>query len=183
MRPINACNSLFGSIARYTGAISLVMSRYPVAIIWWATSRCDARCLYCENSDVIKESSKRRADELTIEELAEFSKKCGKIKIMAIGGGEPTLRVDLADVVNLFYSNNHLEIVNLYTNGFSAERLISIAEGLIQKCPAIKLNVFISIDAVGEKHQYCEKIKVAGNDSTSLVDCPKALYVGGYLYV
>jgi len=81
------------------------------------TRKCNFRCMSC---CVWKNSGKNKT-ELSLEEikiLAENLKKIG-VKSVALTGGEPLLRQDLPQIIEIFKSRNFL--VRLQTNGSLSE--------------------------------------------------------------
>jgi MoaA/NifB/PqqE/SkfB family radical SAM enzyme len=69
-----------------------------------------------------------------------------------ISGGEPFLRKDLARVIQLFYSNNHIRDVRIPTNGLPTEQTLSIVRAILENCPELELEVDVSIDGFAETH-------------------------------
>lgn len=90
------------------------------------TYRCNSHCSTCN----IWQHPTRPADEISLETLEKIP---GGIDNLNITGGEPTLRADLAEMVEILYPKaRKLEISS---NGLHPERL----EPLIQKHPEIKI--------------------------------------------
>jgi MoaA/NifB/PqqE/SkfB family radical SAM enzyme len=69
-----------------------------------------------------------------------------------ISGGEPFLRKDLAEVIQLFYRNNHIRDVRIPTNGLPTSQTLHIVKEILETCPELHLEVDISIDGFGETH-------------------------------
>ncbi len=69
-----------------------------------------------------------------------------------ISGGEPFLRKDLAKVIQLFYTNNHIRDVRIPTNGLPTSQTLQIVKEVLETCPELHLEVDISIDGFGETH-------------------------------
>jgi MoaA/NifB/PqqE/SkfB family radical SAM enzyme len=101
------------------------------------TFRCNARCQMCH----IWQYPSRSADEINLEYLDKLPPGFARINI---GGGEPTLRKDIGEIVDvLSKKTNHLEIS---TNGYFTDPLISIA----QKHPDIRIR--ISLEGLPQKN-------------------------------
>ena len=65
-------------------------------LIFFITARCNARCSFCFYWEEIENASKRR--ELRLEEIDQITAKLKHLLYLSIGGGEPFLRADLAEV-------------------------------------------------------------------------------------
>jgi MoaA/NifB/PqqE/SkfB family radical SAM enzyme len=72
-------------------------SRYPVWCAWQVTYRCNFRCGFCQ----YWKDPAGQLPEQTLEQIREGSRKLAGMGtlMISIGGGEPTLRDDLAEVV------------------------------------------------------------------------------------
>jgi MoaA/NifB/PqqE/SkfB family radical SAM enzyme len=83
------------------------------------TYRCNARCHMCNSWDFPSKSSEEFKPEI-------LHKLPQRISRMNITGGEPALREDLMDIVEILNPRtSHLEIS---TNGFFTDRLVKVAE-------------------------------------------------------
>lgn len=90
------------------------------------TYRCDSKCSMCN----VWKNPTHPADEVTVSTLAKIPSEIDNLNIT---GGEPTLRTDLEEVVDLLYPKaRKLEISS---NGLHANRL----ESIIRKYPDIKV--------------------------------------------
>ena len=128
-------------------------------MIYFVTARCNARCNFCFYWNEIENASKRQ--ELRLDEIAEMTRRLRHLLYLSVGGGEPFLRADLADLVGLFYRNCHTRFVNITTNGLQPERTAMTVERILRENPALYLKVNLSLDALGEKHD--ELRRVPGN--------------------
>ncbi|RKM62261.1 anaerobic ribonucleoside-triphosphate reductase activating protein [Butyrivibrio sp. CB08] len=89
---------------------------------------CDFRCPYCHNFELVDGSASPYCDE---DEFFEFlGKRKGLIDGVAITGGEPLMRPDLADFIRKIRQMGYK--VKLDTNGYHPDRLKELLdEGLI----------------------------------------------------
>ncbi len=74
---------------------------------------------------------------------------------MGINGGEPTLRKDLAEIVDVLFTNlPKLSGIALITNSLNSSQVIErIGEiGQVIKSHSGNLDVMVSLDGVGEVH-------------------------------
>jgi Fe-coproporphyrin III synthase len=115
-----------------------------------STFRCNSKCQMC----YIWKNPTDPKEEITLETL---SKLPGGFDNLNISGGEPTLRRDLADLVDLLYPK--ARVMEISSNGLHWERLLPI----IRKYPNIKVRFSIEGDEStnnsirGEKDGYATK--------------------------
>ncbi|MBT4396917.1 radical SAM protein [archaeon] len=138
-------------------------SKKPSYLILFVTARCNARCKMCFYWKSIDGASKEK--ELTIKEYEKISKKFKNLFYISIGGGEPFVREDLAEIVYLFYKNSGTRVVNITTNGGFPERTHEIISRIFEKCPNINVKIGISLDAIGEKHDEIRCVKGIFNNA------------------
>jgi MoaA/NifB/PqqE/SkfB family radical SAM enzyme len=94
----------------------------------------------------------KKEEDLGFEEIKKISETAGKINRLWLSGGEPTLREDLPDIIELFYRNNHIKDVNFPTNGIKSDRLVEWVKRLKKSCPDCNITLSISFDGFGETH-------------------------------
>lgn len=82
------------------------------------TFRCNAKCHMCD----IWRSPTRPSEELKPEYLERLPDGLGRVNVT---GGEPMLRADIEDIIEILYRKARL--VEISTNGFYTERILSIA--------------------------------------------------------
>jgi MoaA/NifB/PqqE/SkfB family radical SAM enzyme len=108
------------------------------------TFRCNARCQMCH----IWKYPSRREEEITTEHLNKLPEGFARINI---GGGEPTLRKDILEIVDILSKKTkHLEIS---TNGYFTERLVSI----VKRHPDIRIR--ISLEGLPKKNDEIRGLK------------------------
>lgn len=108
------------------------------------TFRCNARCQMCH----IWQYPSRSAEEITLEDMDRIPEGFARINL---GGGEPTLRKDIGEIVDIMSKKtDHLEIS---TNGYFTDRLVSIA----RKHPNIRIR--ISLEGLPKKNDEIRGLK------------------------
>jgi len=124
-------------------------SPYPSYLIYFITAACNARCKHCFYWREIAAADTRL--ELKLDEIEKLAKSLDLI-YLSIGGGEPFLRSDLAEVVEKFYEHSGLLYLNVVTNGFYTERIVKIVERLLASCPTLRIKIQVSIDDFEKEH-------------------------------
>jgi Fe-coproporphyrin III synthase len=118
-----------------------------------STYRCNSKCQMC----YIWKNPTDQKEEVSLETL---SKLPGGFDNLNVSGGEPTLRRDLPELVELLYPK--ARILEISSNGLHPEKLVPI----IRKYPKIKVRFSVEGDELtsntirGEKDGY--KTKMAG---------------------
>jgi glycosyltransferase involved in cell wall biosynthesis/MoaA/NifB/PqqE/SkfB family radical SAM enzyme len=137
-------------ISPYLKIFNFLFSGTPPYIIFFVTDRCNARCKHCFNWRRIQ--NPQLSKELSLDEVEKISVHFERIKYMTYTGGEPSLREDIAEVTQVFYKNNGLEILNFTSNGFATELLVDKIGRILRTCPDLSLMICFSIDAIGKQH-------------------------------
>lgn len=93
-------------------------------ISFFVTSICNFRCKHCYMLDKL---NKRHA-EMTIEEIEKTGQFIPRLQRVHIGGGEPLMRSDIAQIVRTIALKWNAEVICLPTNGSLTQRAIEVAE-------------------------------------------------------
>ena len=124
----------------------------PKALLIYVTYRCNARCVMCgiwkdhEFSDARTELS---LDDL---ECVLSDHLFSKIEYVNINGGEPTLRRDLVDIVQLIIRRlPRLKHLSMNSNGLLSDRLTASVEQILALCHlrSIRFSLVISFHGTG----------------------------------
>ena len=109
---------------------------------------CNFSCPFCAFSEDLNQYR----DELTLAEIEQLARELKRVLVLHIGGGEPFIRKDLPEVIAAMWRHARVRKVEIPTNGWSAERIVKPVERILALCPGIRLNVRVSLDGVGERH-------------------------------
>lgn len=144
---------LAGYAARYArqGVESRLLHRRPIFLTVFVTARCGLSCGHCFYRQELQQG--RIEDELTLEEYDRFTRKLAPFPKLIITGGEPFLRPDLKDIARLFYENRSASRqITIPTAGAHTDRIVELVEDLLPSRPDLILEIQLSIDGVGERH-------------------------------
>lgn len=125
-------------------------AQIPFYTIFYITSRCNARCAHCFNWRLIEDSPNRK--ELSLEEIEKIAKNWGNMLMINLGGGEPYLRNDIPEIVEIFRKYTGVEIVGVPSNGFLTEKIVATAEELLNRFTDIHFRFTFSIDGLSKTH-------------------------------
>lgn len=119
----------------------------PILLIYHVTTACNMACLHC-GDDVWGDPK----DDLTLEEIGNFTRTLGGIESVALGGGEPFLRRDLPEICRLFARNNKVSSIGIPSNGFATKSICTAVREILTTCPGLFLDITLSLDGVQQTH-------------------------------
>lgn len=122
----------------------------PIQLIFFVTTRCNAKCAHCFYWSELNNLSKK---ELSLEEVEKMSRTMGELLILYLGGGEPFLRRDLPEIAETFYKNNNTRLVGIPTNAFLPEIMLPSIDRMCTLCPNANILINVSIDDIGKAHE------------------------------
>jgi len=125
----------------------------PEYLTFFVTNRCNCRCSHCFFWREINKPGR----ELSLGEIEKVSKGMGKFRVLSLTGGEPLLRKDLFGIIKAFYDNCSIRNLVLPTNGTLPAR--QLVEKVLAGCPKLNVRVFVSLDALGKKHDKIRGVK------------------------
>lgn len=139
-------------------------------IVFEITDECNSRCKHCNIW-----RTKPTKDLLTTKEIENiFNENILKdIKSVLITGGEPVLREDIKEVIKIIHKALPSANITLSTNGLLPDRVIDTVK--FASANNICLDVGVSLDAVGEKHDQIRGVKGNFEKTTYLLEELKKL--------
>lgn len=139
-RPYGSAGMVFRSLTSGT----------PPYLVFFVTSRCDARCVTCFNWRNL--NSKRIEQELTLEEIGRIADSCRRSVFLSLSGGEPFLRDDIAGICRAFSTRAGTMMINIPTNCLRPAEIGDRTREILESCPGTILQVELSIDGIGHTH-------------------------------
>src|SRR3990170_836438 len=138
-------------------AFAAALPERPTFMIMQTTVACNSRCRMCSIWKMVPEN------ELAIDEVVRVFKDpyLNKLRWLNLTGGEPFMRQNFAEIVKAAADNlPNLEIIAIPSNGFMPDRVEKVTRQMLEylKGKDILLNVNISIDGIGEKHEEIRRI-------------------------
>lgn len=137
-------------------------------VILFVTSRCNAFCQTCFYHEELNQPG-----DLTFAQLEKISQTMPPITDLWLSGGEPTLRKDISDVIDLFVKNNGVSRIIIPTNGLIKSRVFEIVDKALEHNPSLDLYLNIALDGYGETH---DRIRGVPGHWTKTLDCIESLY-------
>ena len=100
-------------------------------VILFVTSRCNAFCQTCFYHEELNQPG-----DLTFAQIEKVSRTMPPITDLWLSGGEPTLRRDLSDIIDLFVANNGVDRIIIPTNGLIKSRVYDVVDRALGNNPA-----------------------------------------------
>lgn len=112
-------------------------------LTYFVTSRCDANCRHCFFHS-------RKFDELMLSEITRLAPSLPRLLSLYISGGEPFLRLDLPELLEILCRYTQPRLVSIPTNGrmCTPEKLKAVCES----CRRSRLWLELSLDDIGTAH-------------------------------
>jgi MoaA/NifB/PqqE/SkfB family radical SAM enzyme len=123
----------------------------PVYMILGLTYDCNSFCRTCFNWEQLR---KNKEHELSLEELKQTFDSLGDLLFVVMSGGEPFLRRDLPEVCETLSKRNNVKQITIPTGAIASDLIARSVEETLKRCPSTQIVVNLSIDHVGEKHDW-----------------------------
>jgi MoaA/NifB/PqqE/SkfB family radical SAM enzyme len=137
-------------------------------VILFVTSRCNAFCQTCFYHEELNQPG-----DLTFAQLEKVSQTMPPITDLWLSGGEPTLRRDVPQLIDMFVANNGVKRIIIPTNGLIKARVYEIVDQALGNNPGLDLYLNIALDGYGETH---DRIRGVPGNWTRALDCIESLY-------
>lgn len=143
----------------------------PLQLVFFITSRCNLQCAHCFYADELN----RRKDELSLDEIEKVSRGMKPLLWLALTGGEPFLRTDIARIAEIFYRNNNYNILTITTNGVLKDQILEAVPEICATAAKSRLIVYVSIDGMEETHDLIRRMPGSFNKALQTIGEIKAL--------
>ncbi len=117
------------------------------SVFLFVTSNCNSKCRTCFYWEELNQGR-----DLTLGQIEQLSRTAPEFHKLWISGGEPFMRKELAEIIELFYANNHVRHLNLPTNGLLPVRLARVIDSLLERCPELTIDLNFSLDGLANTH-------------------------------
>ncbi len=117
------------------------------SVFLFVTSTCNSLCRTCFYWDELNQGR-----DLTFAQIERLSQTAPEFHKLWISGGEPFLRKELAEIIELFYRNNRVRHINLPTNGLLPAKVESVIDHLLERCPELVIDLNFSLDGLANTH-------------------------------
>jgi Fe-coproporphyrin III synthase len=136
-------------------------------VILFVTSRCNAFCKTCFYHEELNQPG-----DMTFAQIDNISRTMPPITDLWLSGGEPTLRRDVAEIIDVFVKNNGVRRLIIPTNGLIKSRVYEIVEKTMSH-PGLDLYLNIALDGYGKTH---DRIRGVPGNWEKALECITSLY-------
>ena len=152
----------------------LVRRRKLESVFLFVTSKCNSKCKTCFYA-----TETHPGEDLSFEEIARLSQTGPAFDKLWLSGGEPFLRKDLVEIIELFYKNNSIQGINLPTNGLvGGEHIGEEVARLLDRCPKLTVHLNYSVDGLGEVHDRQRGVPGAFAKTMAAMEATKQRFAG-----
>jgi len=155
---------LFPKVVKYKlSMLGLINPPIPDNLTFSVTNMCQSRCKTCDVWKLYKEKPKLKEKELNIDKIEKIFKSIGHVYFFNISGGEPFLRNDLPEIVDLACKYLTPRIIHTPTNALAPDLIIKQTKKILEimkknKCNAI-FTIKPSFDGIGKQHDEIRGVK------------------------
>jgi sulfatase maturation enzyme AslB (radical SAM superfamily) len=142
------------------------LNNKPTYLFFTVTSRCNAFCDFCWNWENVLDAGKLykpgqpiKRNELSLEEITKIVNNLPKMLVVNLYGGEPFVREDIAEIIELFAKNCSTKYISIPTNGFYDEKIYKTIEEASRKYPDTFFKMYLSLDGPEKEHNRIRKLK------------------------
>lgn len=135
----------------------------PMTLTYSVTAACQSRCKTCQIGQMFCQDPTRPQKDLKLEEIEKIFKTMKPVYFFNMSGGEPFMRDDLPEIVELACKYLKPRVVHTPTNAILSDKIIQNTERIINIVRAydstVPVTVKPSIDGVGDKHDEIRGVK------------------------
>lgn len=156
-------------------AVSHLRPIKPTVFIYNCTWVCDAKCEMCNNW-----KWGNRKEDLTLEQMDRVmdSSFWNEVENLNISGGEPTTRLDLPELVEMFQRRlPRMRKIGINTTGLTPKRAIPMLTRIVDFCGEhnLLISIRVSIDGVGDMHDQVRNVKRGFDKASETIAAMQAL--------
>jgi MoaA/NifB/PqqE/SkfB family radical SAM enzyme len=125
------------------------------------------KCKHCFYNEDFRNYNKIKNEFLTFDELEKIANSIKNILCLSITGGEPFIREDIVEIVNIFLKKNKVRRYQMPTSGFNTSLILKKTIFILDKNPNIPFRIHVSLEGNEEIH---EKIRQRKNSFKNAVE-------------
>lgn len=135
----------------------------PINLTYSITNLCQSKCLSCNIWRYYRDEPAKLKQELSLEEVEKVFRSVGHVYFFNISGGEPFLRKDIEQIVELALRYLSPKVMHCPTNALCPSRVISgtrtIMETVRRFGDRTIFTIKPSFDGVGDEHDRVRGVK------------------------
>jgi MoaA/NifB/PqqE/SkfB family radical SAM enzyme len=135
----------------------------PFVLTFSVTAACQSLCKTCRIGEMHRCNPERVAKDLTLDEIEKIFSSMQSVYYFNISGGEPYLRSDLPEIVELACRFLKPKIIHIPTNAIAVKTIYEQTKKIIEIIKSYQSGIILtvkpSIDGVGDRHDEIRGIK------------------------
>jgi MoaA/NifB/PqqE/SkfB family radical SAM enzyme len=139
---------------------------YPIDAVVAVTYRCNSRCIMC---DIWK------IQDFPELHPSEYAKLPRTLRDINISGGEPFLRTDLPEIIEVISRACPRAHIVISSNGFLVSAIKQALPKILKINPRVGLN--ISVDGIGEMQERVRRVEHAWSKNLEVIEFAKSIGV------
>jgi MoaA/NifB/PqqE/SkfB family radical SAM enzyme len=134
------------------GVAAVLRPRVPSYLVLFVTRRCNAQCRFCFYPINTPEAP------LTVGEIERVVARHPHFLQVTLSGGEPYLRADLAELIEVLAHAGKVRFLTVSSNGSLPERIAAVVGRVLERCPHLRYRASLSVDDLPEEHERLRRI-------------------------
>ena len=136
---------------------------HPMTVTYSVTAACQSRCKTCQIGQMFCQDPTRPEKDLRLDEIEKIFRTMKPVYFFNLSGGEPFMRNDLPEIVELACRYLKPRVIHTPTNAILSSKIVRETERIIRIIreydPSVPFTVKPSIDGIGEKHDEIRGVK------------------------
>ena len=155
---------LFPKVIKYKLSMwGVIKPPVPDNFTFSVTNMCQSRCKTCDIWQLYKKKPKLKEKELKLWEIERIFKSMGHVYFFNLSGGEPFLRNDLPEIVDLACKYLTPRVIHTPTNAIASDLVLKQTRKILEimkknNCDAV-FTIKPSFDGIGKKHDEIRGVK------------------------
>ncbi len=163
MNPFDYVTILFPRTVKYRFCRKKYRYSEPTVLTFSITAACQSKCKTCQIGNLWHADPSRSKEDLSIEEIEKFFRSVGTVYYFNVSGGEPFLRKDFPQIIELACKYLKPKVIVIPTNGILCDRIYIDTHEILQIIQRydskISISIHPSLDGIGEKHDEIRGVK------------------------
>lgn len=142
----------------------LITPPNPSTLTYSVTAACRSLCKTCNIGRVYLDNPELAKQDLNLEEIEKAFKSLGPVYFFNVSGGEPFMRMDLAEIIRLASLHLKPRLIHIPTNALAPRAIEKMTYRILDYMeeylpPSVPISIKPSIDGIGNMHDYVRGIK------------------------
>ena len=142
----------------------LITPPNPLTLTYSVTAACRSLCKTCLIGRTYLDNPDLARQDLNLEEIEQVFKSVGHVYFFNVSGGEPFMRMDLAEIIRLAAIHLTPSLMHIPTNALAPRAIEKTTHKILEYMdeylpPSVPISIKPSIDGVGDMHDYVRGIK------------------------